>query len=72
MSDSFLSSPAAVVGNGSTSSSTATAFRSGIASPVNSNYQQSTTSSINEVWALGEQVAIKEEEIQATQVGILT
>ena len=37
-------------GNGSTSLSTATAFRSGIASPVNNNYQQSTTSSINEVW----------------------
>ena len=37
------SSPA---GNGSTSSSTATAFRSGIAYPVNNNYQQSTTSSI--------------------------
>ena len=46
-----VSSPAAA-GNGSTltSSSTATAFRSGIASPVSSNYQQSTTSSINEVW----------------------
>ena len=41
------SSPA---GNGSTSSSTATAFRSGIASPVNNNCQQSTISSINEVW----------------------
>ena len=47
-----VSSPAAATGNGSTltSSSTATAFRSGIASPVSSNYQQSTTSSINEVW----------------------
>ena len=47
-----VSSPAAAAGNGSTltSSSTATAFRSGIASPVSSNYQQSTTSSINEVW----------------------
>ena len=43
-----VSSPAA--GNGSTSTSTVTAFRSGIASPVNNNYQQSTASSINEVW----------------------
>ena len=41
----FTLAPAA--GKGSTSSSTATAFRSGI---VNSNYEQSTTSSINEVW----------------------
>ena len=41
------SSPA---GNGSTSSLTATAFISRAASPVNNNYQQSTTSSINEVW----------------------
>ena len=47
-----VSSPATAARNGSTltSSSTATAFRSGIASPVSSNYQQSTTSSINEVW----------------------
>ena len=43
-----VSSPAA--GNGSTSSSLARAFRSGISSSVSSNYQQSTTSSINEVW----------------------
>ena len=43
-----VSSPAA--GNGSASTPTATAFRSGIASPVNNNYQQSTASSINEVW----------------------
>ena len=43
-----VSSPAA--GNGSTSSSLARSFRSGISSSVSSNYQQSTTSSINEVW----------------------
>ena len=29
---------------------TATAFRSGIASPVDNDYQQSTNSSINKVW----------------------
>ena len=43
-----VSSPAA--GNGSTSSSLARSFRSAISSSVSSNYQQSTTSSINEVW----------------------
>ena len=62
------SSPA---GNGSTSSSTATAFRSGIASPVNNNYQQSTTS-LMRYEALGEQAVIKEEEIQTTQVATYT
>ena len=43
-----VSSPAA--GNGSTSSSLARSFRSRISSSVSSNCQQSTTSSINEVW----------------------
>ena len=60
-----VSSPAA--GNGSTSTSTATAFRSGIASPVNNNSQQPLQ--LTRSGALGEQVAIKEEEIQATQPG---
>ena len=69
-SQTVLSSPA---GNGSASSSTAKAFRSGIASPVNSNYQLSQQPlQLTRSGALGEQVVIKEEEIQATQVPIIS